>query len=252
MTMSLESFFGLAGKKVLITGATGGIGGQIAKTLLDLGAICTLSGTNEQKLQSLSDEYSDYKDRVFFKKCNLADQTECESLVNESQSLMGGIDILICNAGITKDGLLVRMSSEQWNSVINVNLTANFILSKTAIKYMMKQKSGSIIFTSSIIGLTGNAGQANYAASKAGLGGLAKSIALEYGSKGIRANVVAPGFIKTEMTQGIDDSKLLDKIPLARQGDAGEIAKAVTFLCGSSASYITGETLSVNGGMFMA
>jgi 3-oxoacyl-[acyl-carrier protein] reductase len=144
------------------------------------------------------------------------------------------------------------MSSEQWNSVINVNLTANFILSKTAIKYMMKQKSGSIIFTSSIIGLTGNAGQANYAASKAGLGGLAKSIALEYGSKGIRANVVAPGFIKTEMTQGIDDSKLLDKIPLARQGDAGEIAKAVAFLCGSSASYITGETLSVNGGMFMA
>jgi len=244
--------FGLTGKKVVITGATGGIGGEIAKFFLQQGAICTLSGTSEAKLEALKSALSEYSGKVFFNKCNLGDKTECEKLIADANAQMQGLDILICNAGITKDGLLVRMSGEQWDDVINVNLTANFVLSKAAVKIMMKQKHGSIVYISSIIGLTGNAGQANYAASKAGLGGLARSVALEYGSKGIRANVIAPGFIKTEMTEGLDNSKMLEKIPLGRQGDAIEIAKATAFLAGEAASYISGETLSINGGMYMS
>ena len=244
--------FNLNGKKVIITGATGGIGGEIAKLFLQLGATCTLSGTNEAKLESLKATYRQYAGKVFFNKCNLGDKAECEKLILDANTQMDGLDILICNAGITKDGLLVRMSNEQWDDVININLTANFVLSKAAIKLMMKKKTGNIVYISSIIGLTGNAGQANYAASKAGLGGLARSIALEYGSKGIRANVVAPGFIKTDMTEGLENSKMLEKIPLARQGEGFEIAQSVAFLASDAASYITGETLSVNGGMYMS
>ena len=247
-------FFGLKDKKVLITGATGGIGYEIAKLFLDLGSICTLSGTNDEKLNSLKEQYQSLNQnskRVFLNKCNLSNKTECEQLINDSILQMDGLDVLICNAGITKDGLLVRMSNDQWDDVINVNLTANFVLSKAAVKHMMKKKTGSIVYISSIIGLTGNAGQANYASSKAGLGGLARSIALEYGSKGIRANVIAPGFIKTDMTHDLDNSKLLEKIPLGRQGEAKEIAQSVAFLSGSCSQYITGETLSINGGMFM-
>ena len=248
----MNNLFELEGKKVLITGATGGIGGAIADAFLQLGAVCVLSGSNQVKLDALKAKYAAYEGRVFFEACNLANTTECEALVESSIAKMDGLDILIANAGITKDGIFVRMTNDQWHDVINTNLTANFVLSRSAVKHMMRKKFGKIVYISSIVGLSGNAGQVNYSSSKAGLVGMARSIALEYASKNITANVIAPGFIKTDMTSGLNEELINKNIPLGKQGSPVDIANSAVFLASKMGEYITGEVLSVNGGMYMS
>jgi 3-oxoacyl-[acyl-carrier protein] reductase len=238
----------LSGKKALITGATGGIGGAILELLSSLGATCVASGSSEEKLSALQSKFPNVKTI----RCDLSNHEDIKNLGDKTLELMGGIDILVANAGITKDGLSMRMKPEDWNNVINVNLTSSFLLYQKVISTMMKQRSGRIVFITSVIGVTGNAGQANYASSKAGLIGLAKSLAQEVASRGVTINCVAPGFIKTPMTEKIDESAIVSRIPMGRQGDPTDIANAVAFLCSGAASYITGETLHVNGGMYMS
>lgn len=242
--------FKLHNKNALVTGATGGIGSAIAKALHQQGAKLLLSGTKEDKLQALAQEISsDCK----FLSCDLSNNIEVDNLFDKAEEIMGQIDILICNAGITKDNLILRMKNEDFDQVINVNLKSTFILNRNAVKKMIRRKYGRIINISSVVAATGNPGQANYVASKAGIIGLTKSIAQEVASREVTVNCVAPGFIESPMTDMLTDqqkSLILSKIPAGRMGLSFEIASAVAFLASLEASYITGNTLHVNGGMF--
>ncbi len=243
--------FSLIGKTALVTGASGGIGAAIAKALHDAGASIAISGT---RIETLDKVKAAVGQRVFILPCNLSIAEDVEKLVPAAALALGGLDILVNNAGITKDGLSMRMKDEDWQTVMDVNLTANFRLSRAAMKLMMKKRFGRIINVTSIVGVTGNPGQANYVASKAGLIGLTKSIAQELATRGVTANCVAPGFIATAMTDGLTDIQkqaLLARIPAARMGTPADIAAAVLYLASDEAGYVTGQTLHVNGGMAM-
>ncbi len=235
----------------MITGASGGLGGAIARALHGAGATVALSGTREAPLQELA---ASLGDRAHVVPCNLSDRAAVEALPGRAAEAMGSVDILVNNAGITADGLMLRMSDDQWDRVLEVNLTATMKLSKGVLRGMMKARWGRIINISSIVGATGNPGQANYAASKAGMIGFAKSLAQEVASRGITVNAVAPGFITTDMTAVLtEDQKnsLLTQVPAGRMGDPEEIAAAVLYLASVEAGYVTGATLHVNGGMSM-
>lgn len=243
--------FDLTDKKALVTGASGGIGGEIAKALHAAGATVGLSGTRTEPLEALAAELGD---RAHVLPCNLSDPEAVDALPKQAIEAMGGVDILVNNAGITRDQIFMRMSDEEWQSVIDVNLTSTMRLCRGVMRPMMKARWGRIINISSIVGATGNPGQVNYAASKAGMVGLTKSIAYEVASRGITANAVAPGFIATAMTDKLtDDQKaaINGKIPAARMGTPEEIAAAVLYLASPEAGYVTGATLHVNGGMAM-
>lgn len=244
--------FRLTGKNALITGATGGIGSEIAKALAKQGAKLILSGTKEEKLQELAAQIGG---DVKYLTCNLSDAVLVDALFDKAEELAGGqIDILVCNAGITKDNLILRMKDEDFNHVLDVNLKSTFILNRNAIKKMMRRKYGRIINISSVVGVTGNPGQCNYVASKAGMIGMTKSMAQEVASRGITINCVAPGFISSPMTDILNDQQkevILNKIPVGKMGEASDIAKGVAFLASEDASYITGHTLHINGGMYM-
>ena len=243
--------FDLTGKNALITGASGGIGGAIAKALHAQGATVALSGTRVEPLEALAAELGS---RVHVLPCNLSDAEAVTALPKQAADAMGAVDILVNNAGITRDNLFMRMSDDEWSSVLEVNLTSTMRLCKGAIRGMMKARWGRIINISSVVGTTGNPGQANYAASKAGMVGMSKSIAYEVASRGITVNCVAPGFITTAMTEKLTDdqkSGILTNVPAGRMGDSEEIAAAVVFLASKEAGYVTGATLHVNGGMAM-
>ena len=244
--------FNLTGKTALVTGASGGIGGAIAKTLAAQGAKIALSGTRVEALEAVKAEIGG--DHVIVP-CNLSDAAAVDALVGQAETALGGkLDILVANAGITKDGLLLRMKDEDFQNVIRVNLESYFRLSRAALKGMMRQRSGRIIGITSVVGVTGNPGQANYAASKAGMIGFTKALAAEVASRNITANCVAPGFIATAMTDALNDAQkenLLKAVPMGRLGEAPEIASAVAYLASDEAAYVTGQTLHVNGGMLM-
>ena len=243
--------FELEGKCALITGASGGIGGSIARALYAQGAKVALSGTRIDPLKALAD---DLGDRAFIVPCNLSDVDAVKALPQKASEEMGGIDILVNNAGITKDNLFMRMSDDDWHQVIDINLTSTMHLMKSVMRTMMKKRFGRIINITSIVGVTGNAGQVNYAASKAGMIGMTKSFAQEIATRGITANCIAPGFIETAMTAELPENvikNMLEAIPQGRMGQADEIAASVAFLASDEASYITGQTLHVNGGMAM-
>ena len=243
--------FEIKGKKALITGASGGIGGEIARTLHKAGADIAISGTRLESLNSLAEEIGS-NSQIF--QCNLNDPVAIDDLLKTASKKMGGIDILINNAGITRDNLFMRMSDQEWLDVLNVNLTATMKLCKGMIRGMMKNRWGRIINISSVVGTTGNPGQANYAASKAGMVGMSKSLAFEVASRGITVNIIAPGFIETAMTDKLNDnqkSNIMEQIPAGRMGMATEIASAALYLASNEASYVTGATLHVNGGMVM-
>ncbi|MDE3016069.1 MAG: 3-oxoacyl-[acyl-carrier-protein] reductase [Pseudomonadota bacterium] len=244
--------FTLENKKALVTGATGGIGGAIVHALHQAGAHVVASGSNQEKLDHL---IGGMGDNIFAIACNLAALETTPALVEAAEEKLGGLDILICNAGVTKDNLALRMKDEEWNQVIDVNLTASFKLARAAMKGMLKRRQGRIIFITSVVGHTGNPGQANYCASKAGLAGMAKSLAQEVASRGITVNCIAPGFIETAMTAQLNDeqkARINQNIPLGRMGLAGDVAAGALFLASGEAAYITGHTLHVNGGLFMA
>lgn len=243
--------FDLTGKTALITGASGGIGGAIAKALHGAGATVALSGTREEPLNALAAELGE---RAHVLPCNLSDFAAVDALPKQAAEAMGSVDILVNNAGITRDNLFMRMSDDEWQSVIDVNLTSAMKLSKGVLRGMMKARWGRIVNISSVVGATGNPGQGNYAASKAGLIGMSKSLAYEVASRGITVNAVAPGFITTAMTDKLNDdqkSGILTQVPAGRMGDAEEIAAAVLYLASPEAGYVTGSTLHVNGGMAM-
>ena len=247
----------LSGKNVIITGASGGIGSAICELLVKNGANLYITDRNDERLNSLKEKLLKINGsvKVFYSTCDLSDKGAIVNLVDTANKEMGGIDILVGNAGITADGLSIRMTDEQWQSVIDVNLTANFVLSRECAKIMMKRKFGRIINIASIVGLIGNAGQANYSASKAGLMAMTKTFAQEFATRGITANCIAPGFIETRMTQMLSEDvrkALIDKIPMKKYGEPVDIANAVLFLASDMGKYITGETISVNGGMLMA
>ncbi|VDC31797.1 3-oxoacyl-[acyl-carrier-protein] reductase [Pseudogemmobacter humi] len=243
--------FDLTGKTALVTGASGGIGAEIARVLHGAGAVVGLSGTRTEPLEALAAELGA---RAHVLPCNLSVPEEVEGLVKRAAEAMGSVDILVNNAGITRDGLAMRMSDDDWQSVIDVNLTAVFRLCRAAIRGMMKARYGRIVNISSVVGATGNAGQVNYSASKAGMAGLSKSLASEVASRGITVNCVAPGFIETAMTGKLNDAQkegLLRVVPMGRMGRPEEIASAVLYLASQEAGYVTGATLHVNGGMAM-
>ena len=243
--------FDLTGKTALVTGASGGIGGAIAKALHQAGATVAIHGTRREALDTLAAELGE---RVHVLPANLSKPEEVEQLAKDAEAALGGLDILVNNAGITKDGLVLRMKDEDWDSVINVNLTAAFRLCRAAIKGMMKRRSGRIINITSIVGVTGNPGQVNYCASKAGMIGMTKSLAQEVASRNVTVNAVAPGFIATAMTDELNDeqkARINTQIPAGRMGSADEIAAAVLYLASAEAAYVTGQTLHVNGGMAM-
>ena len=243
--------FDLTGKSALVTGASGGIGGEVAKALHAAGAKVALSGTRVEPLQALAAELGE---RAFVCPANLSDPASVEALPKAAAEAMGSVDILVNNAGITRDNLFMRMSDEEWASVIDVNLTASFRLMRGVLRGMMKARWGRIVNITSVVGQTGNPGQGNYAAAKAGLTGMSKSLAYEVASRGITVNCVAPGFIATAMTDKLNDeqkAKILTQIPAGRMGSAEEIAAAVLYLASPEAGYVTGTTLSVNGGMAM-
>ncbi|MFT6106511.1 MAG: 3-oxoacyl-[acyl-carrier protein] reductase [Rickettsiales bacterium] len=243
--------FDLTGKKALITGATGGIGGQIAKSLSAAGATIVISGTREEKLKELATQIDG---ETHILPCNLSAVEEVEALFDKAEALVGQIDILVCNAGVTKDGLAIRMKNDDWDQVLNINLKSTFILNRNAVKKMMRRKNGRIINISSIVGVSGNPGQANYVASKAGMIGMSKSFALEVASRGITINCIAPGFIATQMTEALTDTQkqgIMSSIPAGKMGNPEDIASSTVFLSSSEAGYITGQTLHVNGGMLM-
>jgi len=243
--------FDLSGKRALITGASGGIGAAIARTLHAAGATVALSGTREAPLNELAAELGD---RAHVVPCNLSDPEAVEALPKSAIAAMGGLDILVNNAGITRDQIFMRMSDDDWASVLDVNLTATMRLCRAVMRPMMKSRWGRIINISSIVAATGNPGQANYAASKAGMIGMTKSIAAEVASRGITANAVAPGFIATAMTEKLTDDqkgKINAQIPAGRMGTPDEISAAVLYLASPEAAYVTGTTLHVNGGMAM-
>jgi 3-oxoacyl-[acyl-carrier protein] reductase len=243
--------FDLTGKAALVTGASGGIGGAIARALHQRGATVVLSGTRVEALQGLATELGA---RAHTIACNLGDATATEKLVGEAEAAMGKLDILVNNAGLTRDMLAVRMKDEDWQQVLDVDLTAGFRLARAALRGMMKRRFGRIVGITSIVGVTGNPGQANYAAAKAGMIGMSKALAAEVASRGITVNCVAPGFIETAMTAVLDDKRraaVLTTVPMGRLGIGEEVAAAVAFLASREASYITGQTIHVNGGMVM-
>ena len=243
--------FDLTGKSALVTGASGGIGGAIAKALHGAGASVGLSGTRVEPLEALAAELGE---RAFVLPCNLGVAEAVAELPKQAAEAMGAVDILVNNAGITRDQIFMRMSDEEWQSVLDVNLTSTMRLCRGVMRGMMKARWGRIVNISSIVGTTGNPGQANYAASKAGMVGMSKSIAYEVASRGITVNCVAPGFIATAMTDKLNDdqkAKINGQIPAGRMGEAEEIAAAVLYLASAEAGYVTGATLHVNGGMAM-
>ena len=243
--------FDLTGKSALVTGASGGIGAAIARALHAQGAAVALSGTRVDALETLASELGM---RVHVCPADLADPEAPPALIATAESALGKVDILVNNAGLNKDGLALRMSDADWAQVLNVDLAAPFRLSRAALKFMLRRKSGRIINIGSVVGSTGNPGQANYAAAKAGLIGLTKALAQEVASRGITVNLVAPGFIATAMTDALNDSQraaLAEKIPLGRLGAPADIAAAVVYLASAEAAWITGATLHINGGMAM-
>lgn len=243
--------FDLTGKKALITGASGGIGIAIAKALHAQGATVGLHGTREEKLKELAVEIGD---RVFIFPANLGDSDAVKELASKAEEEMGGIDILVNNAGITKDGLFVRMKDEDWDAVMDINLKAAFQLTRDTVYPMMRRRGGRVINVTSVVGVTGNPGQGNYCASKAGMIGMSKSLAHEVASRKVTVNCVAPGFIETPMTDALNDKQkeaILGSVPAKRLGSGHEIASAVVFLASDEAAYVTGQTLHVNGGMAM-
>ena len=244
--------FDLTGKTALVTGASGGIGGAIAAVLVAQGATVALSGTRVDALEKMA---ATLNGKAVITPANLADKASVEALAKDAEAKLGGrVDILVNNAGLTKDGLAMRMKDDDWQSVLDVNLSAAFILSRALMRNMMKNRWGRIVSITSVVGVTGNPGQANYAASKAGLIGMSKSLAQELASRNITVNCVAPGFIATAMTDALNDEQkaaINGKIPAGKMGSADDIAAAVLYLASSEAGYVTGQTLHVNGGMAM-
>jgi 3-oxoacyl-[acyl-carrier protein] reductase len=244
--------FSLAGKTALVTGASGGIGAAVARALHAAGATVAISGTRAAVLEELKTALGG--ERVHVVPCNLSSAEDVEKLVPAAAEAMGGLDILVNNAGITRDGLAMRMKDEDWQAVLDVNLTSSFRLARAAMKLMMKKRWGRIVSVTSIVGVTGNAGQANYVASKAALIGLSKTLAQELASRNVTVNCVAPGFIATPMTDALNDKQkegILNKIPAGRMGSPEDIAAAVLYLASEEAGYVTGHTMHVNGGMAM-
>jgi 3-oxoacyl-[acyl-carrier protein] reductase len=243
--------FDLSGKTALVTGATGGLGGGIARALHKQGATVAISGTRRDALDALAAELGD---RVHVLPCDLSDKEQVEALVPQAEAAMGKLDILVANAGITKDNLFVQLRDEDWDTVININLTATFRLSRAAMKTMMRRRYGRIIGITSVVGVTGNPGQGNYTAAKAGMIGMMKSIGKEYARRGVTANCVAPGFIATPMTDKLNDKQreaILGRVPAGRLGTPADVAAATVYLASNEAAYITGQTLHINGGMAM-
>ncbi len=243
--------FDLSGKTALVTGASGGIGGAIARALHRQGASVAISGTRAEALEALAAELAS---RVHILPCDLADPAQVEKLVPAAEAALGSLDILVNNAGLTRDNLFMRLKDEDWDLVLAVNLTAAFRLSRAAIKGMMKRRSGRIIGITSIVGVTGNPGQGNYAASKAGMIGMSKSLAAEVAGRNVTVNCVAPGFIETPMTDVLNEklkAAILANVPIGRLGRAEDVAAAVVYLASEEAGYVTGQTLHVNGGMAM-
>ena len=241
----------LSGKKALVTGASGGIGEAIARRLHRQGATVAISGTRRDALEALAKNLSE---RVHVLPCNLSDAAEVEALVPGAEQAMGQVDILVANAGITRDNLFVQLRDEDWDEVIKVNLTATFRLARAATKLMMRKRFGRIIAITSVVGVTGNPGQGNYTASKAGLIGMIKTLGAEYARRNITANCIAPGFIATAMTDALNEKQretILSKVPAARLGTPEDIAATAVFLSSNEAAYITGQTIHVNGGMAM-
>ncbi|HEY4737409.1 MAG TPA: 3-oxoacyl-[acyl-carrier-protein] reductase [Xanthobacteraceae bacterium] len=243
--------FELTGKTALVTGATGTIGATIARSLHGQGATVAISGTRREVLDRLAAEL---RGRVHILPANLADPSETEALVPRAEEAMGQLDILVANAGVTRDNLLVQLRDEDWEQVIAINLSATFRLSRAAVRGMMRRRFGRVIAITSVVGITGNPGQANYVAAKAGITGMIKALAQEYAKRGVTANCVAPGFIVTPMTDKLNDKQretIVAKIPASRAGTPAEVAAAVVFLASNEAGYVTGQTLHVNGGMAM-
>jgi 3-oxoacyl-[acyl-carrier protein] reductase len=243
--------FDLSGKTALVTGASGGIGGEIARQLHAQGATVGLSGTRVDPLEQLKGSLGD---RAHVLPCDLGDAAQTEQLLKSAEAAMGGVDILVNNAGLTRDGLAMRMKDEDWQKVIDVNLTAGFRLARASLRGMMKKRWGRIIGITSVVGVTGNPGQVNYAAAKAGMIGMSKALAQEVASRNITVNCVAPGFIETQMTDALNEeqkSRIMAGIPAGRLGHSAEVAAAVVYLASSEAAYVTGQTIHVNGGMAM-
>ena len=243
--------FDLTGKTALVTGATGGLGGAIAKALRMQGATVALSGTRRDVLDALAAEIGA---GTHVLPCNLADKNEVEALVPKAEAAMGQLDILVANAGITRDNLFVQLKDEEWDQVIDVNLTATFRLTRAAVRGMMRRRFGRVIGITSVVGVTGNPGQGNYAASKAGMIGMIKSVAAEYARRGVTANCIAPGFVSTPMTDKLNEKQreaILGRVPAGRLGSSEDVAAAVVYLASNEANYMTGQTLHVNGGMAM-
>lgn len=243
--------FDLSGKSALVTGASGGIGAATARALHAQGASVALSGTREEVLQALKD---DLGERAHVCVCNLSDAEAVAALVGQAEEAMGAVDILVNNAGLTRDNIAMRMKDDEWEQVLAVNLTASFKLARAAMRGMMKRRWGRMIGITSVVGVTGNPGQANYAASKAGMIGMSKSLAQEIANRGITVNCVAPGFITTAMTDALNEAQretILARVPAGRLGEVDEIASAVVYLSSDEAAYVTGQTLHVNGGMAM-
>tara|TARA_B100000212_G_scaffold37434_1_gene24249 strand:- start:283 stop:1020 length:738 start_codon:yes stop_codon:yes gene_type:complete len=242
----------LKNKNIIVTGASGGIGNAIVQNLYEKGANILASGTNEKKLNDLKSKFKN----IIIQKFDISKTDQIEQFINDATEMLNGnLDCIVNNAGVTQDNLAIRMSLEEWKKVIDINLTSTFLLSKFSIKKMIKNKSGKIINITSIVGHTGNLGQSNYTASKAGIVAMSKSLAIEYAKKNININCISPGFIKTAMTEKIDDKykeAIISKIPSARLGEPQDIANAVLFLASNQSSYINGETIHVNGGMYMA
>jgi 3-oxoacyl-[acyl-carrier protein] reductase len=243
--------FDLTGMNALVTGATGGLGGAMARALHTQGAVVAISGTRKEALEALAKEMGD---RVHVLPCNLGDAAQIEALVPDAEKAMGQLDILVNNAGITRDGLFMRMKDDDWEQVLSVNLTSAFRLSRACLRGMMKRRFGRIISITSVVGVTGNAGQGNYAASKAGMIGMSKSLAAEVASRNITVNCVAPGFISSPMTDVLNEKQkeaIMGTIPAGRLGEGQDVAAAVVYLASREAGYVTGQTLHVNGGMAM-
>ena len=238
-------------KKIIITGATGGIGGSLIKKFISLNGDVLGTGTKNEKLNLLEKEHSGLK----VKKFDISNHSKIEEFIDNASNELGGLDILINNAGVNVDNLSLRMKDEEWKKVIDVNLTSTFLLSKYAIKKMLKNKFGRIVNITSIVGHSGNLGQSNYSASKAGIIGMSKSLAIEYAKKNITVNCVSPGFIVSDMTNNLPEKvkdQLTSRIPMARLGNGDDVSNCVAFLSSETTSYVTGETIHVNGGMYMA
>jgi 3-oxoacyl-[acyl-carrier protein] reductase len=243
--------FDLTGKTALVTGASGGIGGAIARALHGQGATVAVSGTRRDALDALA---GDLKERVHVLPCNLANKEEVEALVPKSEEAMGKLDILVANAGVNRDNLFVQLKDEDWDEVVAVNLTATFRLARAAVRGMMRRRFGRVIGITSVVGVTGNPGQSNYTATKAGIIGMFKSIAAEYAKRGVTANCIAPGFIASPMTDRLNDKQretILARVPAGRLGSGADVAAAAVYLASDEAAYVTGVTLHVNGGMAM-